>query len=119
VLASLIAIRRGAAALDPAEASVAELQLDSYRGPAHALRVRDTAVDALKGVDMVVAPVRWWAGRPPLRQEYAAQMPGGGDRAHGGRMTLGSAIIYDDGWRIRDLRALRRDQIGFVFQAPY
>ena len=37
----------------------------------------------------------------------------------GGRMTLGSAIIYDDGWRIRDLRALRRDKIGFVFQAPY
>ncbi|WP_296809278.1 ATP-binding cassette domain-containing protein, partial [Thiocapsa sp.] len=25
----------------------------------------------------------------------------------------------DNGWRIRDLRALRRDKIGFVFQAPY
>jgi putative ABC transport system ATP-binding protein len=37
----------------------------------------------------------------------------------GGRMTLGDHPIYDDGWRIRDLRALRRDKIGFVFQAPY
>jgi putative ABC transport system ATP-binding protein len=37
----------------------------------------------------------------------------------GGRMTLGGKVIYDDGWKIRDLRALRRDRIGFVFQAPY
>ena len=36
-----------------------------------------------------------------------------------GRMTLGGRIIYDNGWKIKDLRALRRDQIGFVFQAPY
>jgi putative ABC transport system ATP-binding protein len=34
-------------------------------------------------------------------------------------MTLGDEVIYDDGWKIRDLRALRRDSIGFVFQAPY
>ncbi|MCC6879145.1 MAG: ATP-binding cassette domain-containing protein, partial [Rhodocyclaceae bacterium] len=27
--------------------------------------------------------------------------------------------IYDDGWKISDLKALRRDRIGFVFQAPY
>ena len=36
-----------------------------------------------------------------------------------GRMTLGGEMIYDDGWKIPDLRALRRDRIGFVFQAPY
>jgi putative ABC transport system ATP-binding protein len=36
-----------------------------------------------------------------------------------GRMTLGDEVIYDESWRIRDLRALRRDRIGFVFQAPY
>ena len=34
-------------------------------------------------------------------------------------MVLGSQTIYDDGWKIADLRALRRDRIGFVFQAPY
>ena len=36
-----------------------------------------------------------------------------------GRMILGGQTIYDDGWKIPDLRALRRDSIGFVFQAPY
>ena len=36
-----------------------------------------------------------------------------------GRMTLGGEVIYDDGWKVHDLRALRRDKIGFVFQAPY
>jgi putative ABC transport system ATP-binding protein len=36
-----------------------------------------------------------------------------------GRMTLGDDIIFDGGWKIPDLRALRRDKIGFVFQAPY
>ena len=34
-------------------------------------------------------------------------------------MTLGEEVIYDDRWRIRDLRVLRRDSIGFIFQAPY
>ena len=34
-----------------------------------------------------------------------------------GRMTLGDQVIYDNGWKIRDLRELRRDRIGFVFQA--
>ncbi|MFA5627374.1 MAG: ABC transporter ATP-binding protein [Thiohalomonadaceae bacterium] len=36
-----------------------------------------------------------------------------------GRMILGDEVIFDNGWRVRDLRALRRDKIGFVFQAPY
>jgi putative ABC transport system ATP-binding protein len=36
-----------------------------------------------------------------------------------GRMTLGDEVIFEDGWKIPDLRALRRDRIGFVFQAPY
>jgi len=34
-------------------------------------------------------------------------------------MTLGDELIYDEGWKVDDLRALRRDRIGFVFQAPY
>ena len=36
-----------------------------------------------------------------------------------GRMTLGGEIIYDNRWKISDLRVLRRDRIGFIFQAPY
>jgi putative ABC transport system ATP-binding protein len=34
-------------------------------------------------------------------------------------MSLGEDVIYDQGWKISDLRELRRDKIGFVFQAPY
>jgi putative ABC transport system ATP-binding protein len=34
-------------------------------------------------------------------------------------MTLGTEVIYDNGWKVPDLRALRRDRIGFIFQAPY
>jgi hypothetical protein len=79
----------------------------------------DTAVDALKDVNMTSRPARWWADRPlGLGQEHAAEVPGRGHRADGRRMTLGETI-YDDGWKIPDLRALRRDRIGFVFQAPY
>lgn len=36
-----------------------------------------------------------------------------------GRMILDDETIFDNGWKLRDLRALRRDKIGFVFQAPY
>ncbi|MFV9474816.1 ABC transporter ATP-binding protein [Advenella sp. RU8] len=36
-----------------------------------------------------------------------------------GVMMLGDQGIYDNGWKVRDLRALRRDKIGFVFQSPY
>ncbi|MBK9608909.1 MAG: ABC transporter ATP-binding protein [Betaproteobacteria bacterium] len=36
-----------------------------------------------------------------------------------GRMTLAGETIYDNGWKVADLRAMRRDRIGFVFQAPY
>jgi putative ABC transport system ATP-binding protein len=36
-----------------------------------------------------------------------------------GRISLAGETIYEDGWKVHDLRALRRDRIGFVFQAPY
>lgn len=36
-----------------------------------------------------------------------------------GVMKLGDQLIYDNGWKVRDLRALQRDKIGFVFQSPY
>ena len=36
-----------------------------------------------------------------------------------GRIVLNGETVYDDGWKIDDVRALRRDKIGFVFQAAY
>ena len=81
----------------------------------------DTAVDALKGVDMQVAPgeVVGLIGPSGSGKSTLLKCLGAVIDPTGGRMTLGDEAIYDDGWKVGDLRALRRDRIGFVFLAPY
>ena len=81
----------------------------------------DTAVDALKGVDMIVEPgeVVGLVGPSGSGKSTLLKCLGAVIDPTTGRMILGDEVIYDDGWRVRDLRALRRDRIGFVFQAPY
>lgn len=81
----------------------------------------ETAVDALKGVDMQVAPgeVVGLIGPSGSGKSTLLKCLGAVIEPSGGRMTLGQRVIYQDGWKIPDLRALRRDNIGFVFQAPY
>lgn len=81
----------------------------------------DTAVDALKGVDMYVAPgeVVGLIGPSGSGKSTLLKCLGAVIEPTSGRMTLGHDVIYDNAWKISDLRALRRDRIGFVFQAPY
>ena len=81
----------------------------------------DTAVDALKGVNMEVAPgeVVGLIGPSGSGKSTLLKCLGAVIDPSDGRMTLGDEVIYDGGWQTRDLRALRRDRIGFVFQAPY
>ena len=81
----------------------------------------DTAVDALKDVNMQVAPgeVVGLIGPSGSGKSTLLKALGAVIDPSGGRMTLGDEVIYDDGWKISDLRALRRDKIGFAFQAPY
>ena len=81
----------------------------------------DTAVDALKDVNMVVAPgeVVGLIGPSGSGKSTLLKCLGAVIEPTAGRMILGGQTIYDDGWKIADLRALRRDSIGFVFQAPY
>jgi len=81
----------------------------------------DTAVEALKGVDMEVAPgeVVGLIGPSGSGKSTLLKCLGAVIEPTAGRMTLGGEVIYDDGWKIADLRALRRDRIGFIFQAPY
>jgi putative ABC transport system ATP-binding protein len=81
----------------------------------------DTAVDALKDVNMRVAPgeVVGLIGPSGSGKSTLLKALGAVIDPSGGHMTLGDEVIYDDDWKIADLRALRRDKIGFVFQAPY
>ncbi|MBI3149598.1 MAG: ABC transporter ATP-binding protein [Betaproteobacteria bacterium] len=81
----------------------------------------DTAVDALRGVNMHVSPgeVIGLIGPSGSGKSTLLKCLGAVTDPTAGRMTLGGEVIYDEGWRIRDLRALRRDKIGFVFQSPY
>lgn len=81
----------------------------------------DTAVDALKDVNIEVAPgeVVGLIGPSGSGKSTLLKALGAVIDPSGGRMTLGDDVIYDEGWKIPDLRALRRDKIGFVFQAPY
>ncbi len=81
----------------------------------------DTAVDALKGVDMQVGPgeVVGLVGPSGSGKSTLLKCLGAVIEPTSGRMSLGETVIYDNGWRIKDLRTLRRDKIGFVFQAPY
>ena len=81
----------------------------------------DTAVDALKGVDMQVAAgeVIGLVGPSGSGKTTMLKCLGAVIEPTAGRMTIGDELIYDNGWKIKDLRTLRRDRIGFVFQAPY
>ena len=81
----------------------------------------ETAVDALTGVDMQVAPgeVVGLIGPSGSGKSTLLKCLGAVIEPTAGRMTLGEEVIYDEGWKISDLRSLRRDKIGFVFQAPY
>jgi putative ABC transport system ATP-binding protein len=81
----------------------------------------DTAVEALKNVNMQVAPgeVVGLIGPSGSGKSTLLKCLGAIIEPTSGRMTLGDEVIYNDGWTQSDLRALRRDRIGFVFQAPY
>lgn len=81
----------------------------------------NTAVDALKEVTMEVAPgeVVGLIGPSGSGKSTLLKCLGAVIDPSAGRMILGDDVIYDNGWNVKDLRALRRDKIGFVFQAPY
>ena len=81
----------------------------------------DTAVEALKSVDMVVGPgeVVGLVGPSGSGKSTLLKCLGAIIEPTSGRMVLGGNTLYDKGWATKDLRSLRRDNIGFVFQAPY
>lgn len=79
------------------------------------------AVDALKDVNMTVAPgeVVGLIGPSGSGKTTLLKCLGAILSPTRGRMTLGGEVIFDQKWKTSGLTALRRDRIGFVFQAPY
>ncbi|MBS4096791.1 MAG: ABC transporter ATP-binding protein [Sulfuricella sp.] len=79
------------------------------------------AVDALKGVDMEVWPgeVVGLLGPSGSGKTTLLQCLGAVIDPTAGRISLGGQTTFDNQWKISDLRELRRDSIGFMFQAPY
>ena len=81
----------------------------------------DTAVDALKGVNMTIWPgeVVGLVGPSGSGKSTLLKCLGAVIEPTSGKMQLGGETIFDGAWKIDDLRTLRRDRIGFVFQSPY
>lgn len=81
----------------------------------------ETAVDALTGVDMQIAAgeVVGLVGPSGSGKSTLLKCLGAVIDPTGGQMLLNGEAIFDEHWKVNDLRALRRDRIGFVFQAPY
>jgi putative ABC transport system ATP-binding protein len=80
-----------------------------------------TAVEALKGVNMAIFPgeVVGLIGPSGSGKSTLLKCLGAVIEPTAGRITLGGDVTYEDRWTTHDLRALRRDRIGFIFQAPY
>ena len=78
-----------------------------------------TAVHAIKDVSLYVNPgeVVGLLGPSGSGKTTLLQCLGAVIDPTAGRIVLNNETVFDDGWKISDIRALRRDKIGFVFQA--
>ncbi|MDE3123153.1 MAG: ABC transporter ATP-binding protein [Paracoccaceae bacterium] len=77
-------------------------------------------VDALRDIDLTVYPGQVvglmgpsGSGKTTLLNCIACIV-----EPSGGRITLDGDVVYDEAWLTSDLRRLRLDKIGFIFQYP-
>ena len=77
-------------------------------------------VDALRDINMDVYPSQVvglmgpsGSGKTTLLNCIACIM-----EPSSGRLTLDGEVVYDDHWLRADLRRLRLDKVGFIFQYP-
>jgi len=80
----------------------------------------EARVDALRDIDMEVFPGQVvglmgpsGSGKTTLLNCVACIL-----QPSGGRLSLDGDVVYDDRWLKSDLRRLRLDKIGFIFQYP-
>lgn len=81
----------------------------------------DTRVDVIDGASFTVNKGELIALIAPsgAGKTTLLMMIGCVTEPNGGSIWLGEEKIYDDGWLVKDTRSIRRDKIGFIFQAPY
>lgn len=81
----------------------------------------DMAVPVLKGVNLEIYPgeVVGLLGASGSGKTTLLHCLGAIIDPTSGKIELDGEVIYDNGWLVNDLRALRRDKIGFVFQSAY
>jgi putative ABC transport system ATP-binding protein len=92
--------------------------LVSLRGISKHFGEGDTRIDALNDISLDVVPGEVVALRGPsgsgkttLLNVIACILD-----PSGGRMSLDGEVVYDNTWLRRDLRRLRLEKIGFIFQ---
>jgi putative ABC transport system ATP-binding protein len=92
--------------------------LVSLRGISKHFGEGETRIDALRDISLDVAPGEVVALRGPsgsgkttLLNVIACILD-----PSGGRMSLDGDLVYDGGWLRADLRRLRLEKIGFIFQ---
>jgi len=78
-------------------------------------------VDALCGVNLEVYPgeVVGLIGASGSGKTTLLQCLGAVIDPTVGRIEIRGEVTFNNGWVIKDVRTLRRDKIGFIFQAPY
>jgi putative ABC transport system ATP-binding protein len=100
------------------EKSLSEDALVSLRGISKHFGEGDTLIDALRDISLDVAPGEVVALRGPsgsgkttLLNVIACILD-----PSAGRMSLDGEIVFDGKWSRQDLRRLRLEKIGFIFQ---
>ena len=78
-----------------------------------------TAVTALRGADLAVRRGELVAVLGPSGSGKTTLLTAiaGIVEPSGGRVIINGTLLYDDGWRIRDMRRFRREHLGFIFQS--
>ncbi len=80
-------------------------------GPTAVTAIRDASLVA-RGGELVAILGPSGSGKSTLLSAIAGII----DPSRG-RIAIGGTTVFDDGWRVRDLRRFRREHIGFIFQA--
>ncbi len=75
--------------------------------------IKDASLEVNKG-ELVALVAPSGAGKTTL-----LMMLGCVDEPNAGKIWLGDELVYDDKWLTKETRKIRREKIGFIFQAHY